>query len=264
MGAAMPRGMLATRYDRKQILRDALRLQAMLSLVAAARAVVICCANPVWRSKRGIRVSDSASGAIGQSEFTSAFRSAFLKVFGTAAEEPPSRDAVWLAWIESPVGPLLAGATSEAVVLLEFSDPNTLEAQLQAVRRRFETSILLGNSPWLEQLRRQLAEYFARQRRNFELPLQYPGTVFQQKVWAMLLRIPYGETWSYVEVALKVGDANASRAVGTANGMNHIAIVIPCHRVVNANGDLGGYGGGLWRKRILLDLERGQGQLDIG
>jgi O-6-methylguanine DNA methyltransferase len=197
-------------------------------------------------------------------ESASVFRGAFSKVFGTLSGDSAATDAVSLDWIETPVGPLLAGATSEAVVLLEFSEQKILETQLQALRRRFQASITPGSNHWVGQLRRQLAEYFARQRRDFELPLQYPGTAFQQKVWAMLLQIPYGQTWSYRELAQKVGDANASRAVGAANGMNHIAIVIPCHRVVNANGELGGYGGGLWRKRILLDLERGQGQLDIG
>lgn len=118
-----------------------------------------------------------------------------------------------------------------------------------------------GSNRWLEALRRQLAEYFAGQRRGFELPLHYPGTAFQERVWERLLQIPYGETWSYRELALQVGDAKASRAVGMANGTNRIAIVIPCHRVVNSNGTLGGYGGGPWRKRLLLDLERGQGEL---
>ena len=200
-----------------------------------------------------------------QSEFeaTSVFRHTFSKVFGEGSKDPASTDAVSVDWIETPVGPLLAGATSEAVVLLNFSGPEMLETQLQALPRRFDAPLISGSNHWLGQLRRQLAEYFAGQRRDFELPLHYRGTAFQQKVWSLLLRIPYGQTWSYLELAQKAGDANASRAVGTANGMNHIAIVIPCHRVVNANGELGGYGGGLWRKRILLDLERGQGQLAI-
>ena len=93
------------------------------------------------------------------------------------------------------------------------------------------------------------------------MPLLYPGTSFQQQVWLALLQIGYGQTWSYLDLARRIGDLNATRAVGMANGANPIAIVIPCHRVVNANGELGGYGGGLWRKRILLDLERGQGRL---
>jgi len=82
-------------------------------------------------------------------------------------------------------------------------------------------------------------------------------------VWSTLLAIPYGQTWSYLDVALRIGDAGATRAVGTANGLNEIAIVIPCHRVINANGALGGYGGGLWRKRLLLDLELGQASLAL-
>ena len=93
------------------------------------------------------------------------------------------------------------------------------------------------------------------------MPLEYHGSEFQERVWTALQHIPYGETCSYGAIAKKLGDANAMRAVGAANGLNPIAIVIPCHRVVNANGDLGGYGGGLWRKRILLDLEQGQGRL---
>lgn len=170
-------------------------------------------------------------------------------------------DVVNVDWIDSPVGPLLAGATRDALVLLEFSERSILEEQLQTVRRRFNTKIAPGSNRWLDTLRGQLDEYFAGQRRDFELPLAYPGTTFQERVWSALLRIPYGETRSYVDLARSIGDARASRAVGTANGMNRIAIVIPCHRVINANGELGGYGGGLWRKRILLDLECGQRQM---
>jgi AraC family transcriptional regulator of adaptative response/methylated-DNA-[protein]-cysteine methyltransferase len=189
------------------------------------------------------------------------FGVAFAKIFGAASDSAASAGVLNLDWIESPVGPLLAGATHDAVLLLEFSERETLEEQLQALRRRFPMSIAPGGNPWLEELRRQLADYFAGQRRAFDLPLRYPGTAFQEKVWNGLLRIPYGETWSYRDLALHVGDAKASRAVGMANGTNRLAILIPCHRVVNSNGTLGGYGGGSWRKRLLLDLERGQGEL---
>jgi AraC family transcriptional regulator, regulatory protein of adaptative response / methylated-DNA-[protein]-cysteine methyltransferase len=187
---------------------------------------------------------------------------AFSRVFG-AVEANDAPGTVSLDWIESPVGPLLAGATEDAVVLLEFSERKILEEQLDTVRKRLKTSIVPGNNPLLDLLRNQLREYFARQRRDFDLPLAYPGTTFQEKVWSSLLRIPYGETRSYLQLAHTIGDVKATRAVGTANGMNRIAIVIPCHRVINANGELGGYGGGLWRKRILLDLEGGQTQLEI-
>jgi O-6-methylguanine DNA methyltransferase len=115
----------------------------------------------------------------------------------------------------------------------------------------------------LERLGQELKEYFGGERRAFSSELLYPGTSFQERVWSALREIPYGETWSYKDLAVRVGDVLATRAVGAANGENPIAIVIPCHRVINSSGDLGGYGGGLWRKRILLDLERGQGRLEF-
>lgn len=189
------------------------------------------------------------------------FRSAFLELLGNPASDASVHHAVRLDWIETPVGPMLAGVSKEAVVLLEFSDRKILEGQLETLRRRFKAPVIPGSNRWLDALRRQLGEYFAGRRRQFDLPLEYPGTQFQERVWSQLLTIPYGETWSYLEMARKLGDVKATRAVGTANGMNRIAIVIPCHRVINANGELGGYGGGLWRKRILLDLEQGQGGL---
>lgn len=164
---------------------------------------------------------------------------------------------------ESPVGPLIIAATMDAVCLLEFCDPDVLEARLEALRNKYAGSISAATNPHLARLRVQLAEYFAGVRREFDLPLTYPGSPFQQQVWAMLLRIPYGERWSYLDVATRIGDPLSTRAVGAANGVNPIAIVIPCHRVVNADGKLGGYGGGLWRKRILLDLELGQGTLSL-
>jgi AraC family transcriptional regulator of adaptative response/methylated-DNA-[protein]-cysteine methyltransferase len=208
------------------------------------------------RIKEGRPVSEVAHDSGFESE--SGFRSAFARVFGTAPTEAKDHDAITLGWIETPVGPLVVGATEDAVCLLEFSDRRMLENQLKALRRRFRASLVPGENRWLTVLKNQLDEYFAGKRRDFDLPLRYPGTPFQEKVWSALLKIPYGDTCSYKDVAHKVGHPEAVRAVGTANGMNRIAIVIPCHRVVNANGDLGGYGGGLWRKRILLDLESGQ------
>jgi AraC family transcriptional regulator of adaptative response/methylated-DNA-[protein]-cysteine methyltransferase len=113
-----------------------------------------------------------------------------------------------------------------------------------------------GENDHLQKLRAELVEYFAGKRRDFTLPLVYPGTEFEQRVWTQLLAIPYSATRSYQDLARTLGQPGASRAVGRANGMNRIAILIPCHRVVNQNGELGGYGGGLWRKRILLELEK--------
>ena len=208
------------------------------------------------RIKEGATVNQAMSEAGFDSE--SGFRSAFGKVFGVAPTAVQDRSAIHLDWFETPVGPLIAGASSDAICLLEFSDRRMLEAQVETLKRRFNTVLIPGTNRRLATLRSQLTEYFAGKRKSFDLPLDYRGTPFQEKVWQALLEIPYGETWSYQGLAARVGDRNACRAVGTANGMNRIAIVIPCHRVVNASGALGGYGGGLWRKQFLLDLERGQ------
>jgi O-6-methylguanine DNA methyltransferase len=153
------------------------------------------------------------------------------------------------------------GATGEGVCLLEFADEDRLDARMAELREGYPAAADV--SPLLDRLRTQLAEYFAGSRRQFDLPLVYGGSGFQRQVWAALCAIPYGQTCSYLDVARRLGDPLATRAVGAANGMNPIAIVIPCHRVVNADGKLGGYGGGLWRKRILLDLELGQGTLSL-
>ncbi len=166
-------------------------------------------------------------------------------------------------WYESPVGPLIASATNGALCGLSFCDADGLHERLQVLRERHAATLLDGSNAVLDQLRTQLQEYFAGQRRNFTVPLNASGTAFQERVWAALCEIPYGETWSYLQLAVRIGDALATRAVGFANGANPIAIVIPCHRVINADGGDGGYGGGLWRKRILLDLERGQGTLPL-
>jgi O-6-methylguanine DNA methyltransferase len=180
-------------------------------------------------------------------------------VNAVALPEPPR----CIDWYESPVGPLIAVATHSAVCGLSFSDADALPQRLAALRQRYERTLIAGSNALLDELRTQLQEYFRGERRAFTVPLSSAGSAFQERVWAALCEIPYGETWSYLELAQRIGDAHATRAVGYANGANPIAIVIPCHRVINAGGGEGGYGGGLWRKRILLDLERGQGTLPL-
>jgi AraC family transcriptional regulator, regulatory protein of adaptative response / methylated-DNA-[protein]-cysteine methyltransferase len=148
------------------------------------------------------------------------------------------------------------GATGDGVCLLEFSDRRQLETQVATLHQRFRCAVVPGMNDHLEQLKQELEEYFAGKRKQFSVTLIYPGSPFQQQVWDELLKIPYGEVRSYDDIARAVGTPKGSRAVGRANGTNRIAIVIPCHRVVNKNGQLGGYGGGLWRKQWMLDLER--------
>ncbi|PWU06861.1 MAG: XRE family transcriptional regulator [Terriglobia bacterium] len=186
----------------------------------------------------------------------SGFRTAFEQLFGKPPGRTREADGIRVFWMETPIGPMIAGATDQGVCLLEFTERRMLEAQFATLRRRFDLPIFPGESSHLEQLRAELAEYFAGRLREFGVPLVYPGTPFETQVWTELRQIPYGETRSYEDLARIVGRPGASRAVGRANGMNRIAIVIPCHRVVNKDGNLCGYGGGLWRKRILLDLER--------
>jgi O-6-methylguanine DNA methyltransferase len=154
-------------------------------------------------------------------------------------------NSLQIAWIESPVGLLRAGASDTALHLLEFAAADSTQVPSSA------------STPLLDQTRRELAEYFAGTRQRFEVPLSFPGTPFQERVWTALCSIGYGERISYLEQSRRVGDEKAIRAVAQANGQNPIAIIVPCHRVINSDGKLGGYGGGLLRKQFLLDLERG-------
>ncbi len=151
---------------------------------------------------------------------------------------------------------MLAGATAEGVCLLEFTDRRMLETELKDLGERLQATILPGPSPHFELLRAELAEYFAGTRQTFSVPLVTPGTPFQRAVWEELRTIPYGTTRSYGQQAAALRKPEAVRAVASANGMNRVAILIPCHRVIGANGKLTGYAGGLWRKERLLQLEQ--------
>jgi AraC family transcriptional regulator, regulatory protein of adaptative response / methylated-DNA-[protein]-cysteine methyltransferase len=189
-------------------------------------------------------------------ESHSGFHEAFRRVFGETPSGSRAGDCIQLSWLRSPLGPLVAGATSAGICLLEFTDRRMLETQFATIRKLFRLPAVPGSNPHLKRLEQELADYFAGSLRQFSVPLVYPGTPFQQRVWDRLLTIPYGETRSYEDLAVALGDRNAIRAVGRANGQNRVAIVIPCHRVVNKNGELGGYGGGFQRKKFLLELER--------
>lgn len=153
--------------------------------------------------------------------------------------------------VGSPLGPLVLTASDAGLRMLEFPG-------------RAGEGAAPGDSPHLDLLEHELAAYFRGDLRRFTVPLDLRGTTFQVKVWRALLRIPYGTTTSYGDLARSLGWPGAFRAVGGANGANRIAVVVPCHRVVRADGGLGGYGGGTSRKRWLLDLELGQPALPLG
>ena len=212
-------------------------------------------AGAFMRIRQGAALDDAICDSGFESH--SGFREAFAKIFG----QPPGRsrqngERVVMTLLETPLGPMLAGATDPGISFLEYTDRRMLEHNLQSMRRRFGPGIVPGQHPLLDQLRQELNEYFAGERHEFSLALAARGTPFQDKVWKELRRIPFGQTISYDELARRVGQPTAQRAVARANGMNSIAILIPCHRVIGKDGALTGYGGGLWRKRLLLELER--------
>ena len=171
--------------------------------------------------------------------------------------QPENATTVAVREIATPIGRMTLGATERSVVLADFTDRPMMPAQLASVRRRIGPTVQ-RDAPLLVRLEEQLRDYFAGRRAAFDLPLELPGSAFQERVWSELRQIPYGETISYRELAMRVGTPAASRAVGRANGANRLAVIVPCHRVVAAGGGLGGYGGGLAAKRHLLDLEGGQ------
>jgi AraC family transcriptional regulator of adaptative response/methylated-DNA-[protein]-cysteine methyltransferase len=194
-------------------------------------------------------------------ESLSGFNDAVQRLVGRSPGASRDVSVVHIARILTPLGPMVAGATEDAVCLVEYADRRMLERQLERITRRFRCTLVPGANDLLRELERELEAYFEGRLREFTIPLEPVGTDFQQSVWRALQTIPYGETRSYAQQAVLVGQPTAVRAVARANGDNRIAIVIPCHRVVGADGKLTGYGGGLWRKRWLLDLEQGQASL---
>jgi methylated-DNA-[protein]-cysteine S-methyltransferase len=152
--------------------------------------------------------------------------------------------------VDSPIGPLLLVATDGSLTGL-YMDAQRHRPDEDTFGERDDAALAFVA------VTRQLEEYFAGARTDFDVPLDLEGTAFQRRVWAALREVPYGQTWSYGQLAAHIGSPGASRAVGLANGRNPVAVIVPCHRVVGANGRLTGYGGGLERKQQLLDLERG-------
>ena len=239
-------GMTFQAYSRSRRLGEAF---AALCSGAALDEVVFAHG---WSSHSGFR--DAFRGAMGSPPAAAARAAATDGSDEDTASRRPA-DPIHLGRVSTPLGDMVAGATAGAVYLLEFPAGAKLESRFAALRQRTGRPLVAGETPLLDDLRAQLAEYFAGERRDFDLPLACPGTPFQRRVWDALRRIPYGETRTYAEIARAIGTPGAARAVGHANGLNRIAVVIPCHRVVAAGGGLGGYGGGLWRKLRLLETE---------
>ena len=187
-------------------------------------------------------------------ESASGFRSAYAKVFGTAPTKG-STDPLYIDWIETPMGRMITIADDNALFLLEFTNRKNMRRQFDRLRKVQTRAILPGRTNITEQIEAELGLYFKGALSDFKTPLATSGTDFQRQTWDALQTIPHGETRSYAQLAEMIGKPAAVRAVASANANNGLALIIPCHRVIAKNGGLGGYAGGLPRKRQLLDLE---------
>ncbi|MFN0135867.1 MAG: bifunctional transcriptional activator/DNA repair enzyme AdaA [Phycisphaerae bacterium] len=219
-------------------------------------------AQRVGQALLALRDGAAVTSAVGSGGFDSesGLRKAVEELFGTTPGEAARRGLTPLVarWLSTPLGSMLAIACDEGLALLEFVDRRMLATNIVRVRSRLGRPVVAGDHTVIRQVEHELAEYFDGKRSEFETPLVTCGTPFQERVWRELRAIGYGETRSYAQVAAAIGQRSAVRAVAAANGDNRIAILIPCHRVIGSNGQLTGYGGGLWRKQRLLDLECGQ------
>lgn len=189
-------------------------------------------------------------------ESLSGFNSSYQNILGVSATQSKSKGIINIVRFTTPLGPMFGCATLKGVCLLEFTNRKKLEKEFQEITQKLNAVILPGDNVHLDHLQQEIAEYFAGQRQEFTVALDTPGTVFQNETWKALQQVPYGETRSYQQQACVLNKPKAVRAVAAANGCNRVAIVIPCHRIIGANGQLTGYGGGLERKRWLLNFEK--------
>jgi AraC family transcriptional regulator of adaptative response/methylated-DNA-[protein]-cysteine methyltransferase len=202
-------------------------------------------------------------------ESLSGFNEAFSSIFGESPTRSKDKLVIQINRFTTPLGPMFACATNQGICLLEFSNRKMLETEFQELIRKLNAVILPGENSHLDQLQKELGEYFDGERKEFSVPLHMIGTQFQQAVWQELLKIPYGVTRTYMQQSIALNNPKGIRAIASANGFNKIAIVIPCHRVIGSDGNLTGYAGGLERKKWLLDHEKKcsgqpvQGELDF-
>ena len=204
--------------------------------------------------KQGEAVTTSAykSGYESLSGFNESYRS----IFGEPPTDSNKKTVLNIVRFTTPIGPMYACASEKGVCLLEFTDRKMLETEFKDLCKRLNAAILPGRNRHLDQVQLELKEYFSGKRKTFSVHLDTPGTEFQISVWQVLHDIPYGETRSYKQQAIALGNPKAVRAVASANGHNRVSILIPCHRVIGADGSMAGYGGGIHRKEWLLKFEQ--------
>lgn len=206
------------------------------------------------RLKEGAHVIEASLEA--DFDSVSGFCDALRQRVGTSPRKAEKHLALSVAQMTSPLGPIMIAGDEEAIYLVEFWDRRMLETQFAILKKRLNAVFFPGTSAPIEAIKVELGAYFEGRLRAFKTPCRAPGSDHQEAVWRALLDIPYGQTWSYGQVATRLGKPTAARSVARAVGENRFAIILPCHRVVGADGNLTGYGGGLWRKRHLLALEQ--------
>jgi AraC family transcriptional regulator of adaptative response/methylated-DNA-[protein]-cysteine methyltransferase len=187
---------------------------------------------------------------------SSGFRDAFSRIMGAPLTLLDDSRIFKAAWLDTQLGPMIAISDEIGLFLLEFVDRRGLEREVERLRKRLKAAIIPGQTQPIQSIEQELTQYFEGTLTEFRTPLHFIGTPFQRSVWEQLQQIPPGETRSYADIALALGKPTAYRAVAQANGANQLAIVVPCHRVINTDGKLGGYGGGVARKEWLLNHER--------
>ena len=185
----------------------------------------------------------------------SGFCDALHRHLGEAPSISRNRIALKIAQVSSPLGPILVAGDDNAVYLVEFWDRRMLETQFNILQMRIHAAFFPGSTRPVDRMRKELDHYFLNKLPSFETPIKFPGTPHQERVWRALLEIPRGQTLSYSQLASLVEKPRSVRSVARAVGENRLAIVVPCHRIVGADGSLTGYGGGIWRKRFLLAHE---------
>ena len=188
-------------------------------------------------------------------ESLSGFGYTYKKLIGNSPNQKKTKAIILINRLTTPLGPMFACATENGICLLEFTDRKMLETEFRDIQKALNANILIGENKHIKQLRTEVKEYFEGKRKSFDVSLDTPGTSFQNEVWNALLEIPYGKTTSYQQLAIDLKNPKGSRAVARANGFNRISIVVPCHRVIGKNGALMGYGGGIERKKWLIEYE---------
>jgi AraC family transcriptional regulator, regulatory protein of adaptative response / methylated-DNA-[protein]-cysteine methyltransferase len=188
-------------------------------------------------------------------ESGSGFRDAVSRLIGDAPIRTTSRQILTAQWLDTPIGAMLGVADDAGVHLLEFAERKALPNEIERLRKRVGP-ISFGQHPMLDRLAEQVERYFSGRSMAFDIPIVQKGTSFEADVWDALRQIPVGQTRSYGEIARFMDRPSATRAVARANGANQVAIIVPCHRVIGADGSMTGYGGKIWRKQWLLEHER--------